>query len=80
MPFMKTYTINDAIMDIGTSWEKIGTQISHKCFEPILDTTQFMKAYNEKNGTAREWPGDSFRGFQRGVADDEERKRKAKVL
>ena len=70
VPFMKTYTIYDAIKDIGTSWDNIGTQISHKCFEPILDTTKFMKAYNEKHRTASEWPGHSFRGFQVGVADD----------
>ena len=48
VPFKKTYTIKDAIMDIGIAWDGIDEQLCHKCFENILDTNEFMRHYNEK--------------------------------
>ena len=76
--FMRTYTIKDAIMDIGASWDNIDDKIIHKCFKPILETDSYIKAYNDKNGTAKEWPGDSFLGFNPKV--EKERKEKANIL
>ena len=76
VPFVKTYTIKEALMDIGTAWEKIDEQLCHKCYENVLDTEKFMTLYNEQHNTAMSWPGASFRGFKQ----DDEIKFKAQLL
>ena len=61
--FMKTYTILDAIKDVGKAWEEISPELIHKCFEKVFDIPLYLKKRNEKFHTNDEWEGLNFRGF-----------------
>ena len=51
-----SYKILDCIKDVGEAWDKLDTDMIHKCFEPVLDIDSYLKQYNEQNNSTLDWP------------------------
>ena len=61
--FMKTYTILDAINDVGKAWEEIMPVVIQKCFEKVFDQALFITKRREEFEVYEEWVDINFRGF-----------------
>ena len=76
VPYYKSYTLLDAITDIGKSWDHVSEDVIHKCFEELLPPEKFMEDYNAKHSTNEEWPANIFCGFDAGPKGDNEWERR----
>ena len=61
--FMKTYTMLDAINDVGQAWDEISPELLHKCFEKVFDIKLYLKLRNKKCNINDDWTGKNFHGF-----------------
>ena len=68
--FMKTYTILDAINDVGKAWEEITPVVIQKCFEKVFNQELFIEKRREEFQVNDEWVGIHFRGFGGDDNDD----------